>query len=95
MKKIGRFLGKMLIGVLVIVLVIASGGLFYFKSYLPNTVAPQSFPQIDGEIQLSGLDGEVNIYRDAMGIPHIYATTSHDIFFAQGYWYPRLLGTVK
>ena len=85
MKKIGRFLGKMLIGVLVIVLVIASGGLFYFKSYLPNTVAPQSFPQIDGEIQLSGLDGEVNIYRDAMGIPHIYATTSHDIFFAQGY----------
>ena len=29
-----------------------AGGGFYFKSYLPNTVAPKSFPQIDGEIHL-------------------------------------------
>ncbi|HND47106.1 MAG TPA: penicillin acylase family protein [Anaerolineales bacterium] len=85
MKKIGRFLGRMLIGILIIAVVVASGGLFYFKSYLPKTVAPKSFPQIDGEIKVDGLDGEVNIYRDAMGIPHIYATTAHDIFFAQGY----------
>ncbi len=63
----------------------ASGGLFYFKSYLPNTVAQKSFPQIDGEIQLDGLDGTVDIYRDKMGIPHIYAATTHDLFFAQGY----------
>ncbi|MFN8435457.1 MAG: penicillin acylase family protein [Anaerolineales bacterium] len=85
MKKFGRFLGRMLIGILIIAVVVASGGLFYFKSYLPKTVAPKSFPQIDGEIKVEGLDGEVNIYRDAMGIPHIYATTAHDIFFAQGY----------
>ena len=75
----------MLIGILIIAVVVVSGGLFYFKSYLPKTVAPKSFPQIDGEIKVDGLDGEVNIYRDAMGIPHIYATTAHDIFFAQGY----------
>ncbi|NJC98608.1 MAG: penicillin acylase family protein, partial [Anaerolineae bacterium] len=61
------------------------GGAAYFKSYLPNTIAPKSFPQIDGEIQLEGLDGSVDIYRDAMGIPHIYAATQHDLFFAQGY----------
>ena len=85
MKKFGRFLGRMLIGILIIAVVVVSGGLFYFKSYLPKTVAPKSFPQIDGEIKVEGLDGEVNIYRDAMGIPHIYATTAHDIFFAQGY----------
>lgn len=85
MKKFGRFLGRMLIGILIIAVVVAAGGLFYFKSYLPKTVAPKSFPQIDGEIQVNGLDGEVNIYRDAMGIPHIYATTAHDMFFAQGY----------
>src|SRR5688572_3404060 len=59
--------------------------MFYFKSYLPNSVAPLSFPQIDGEIQVDGLESPVNIYRDAMGIPHIYADTSHDLFFAQGY----------
>src|SRR4030042_655227 len=54
-------------------------------SYLPNTLAPKSFPQIDSEISVAGLDGPVDIYRDQMGIPHIYASTTHDLFFAQGY----------
>ncbi|HEX9017887.1 MAG TPA: penicillin acylase family protein [Anaerolineaceae bacterium] len=45
----------------------------------------RSFPQINGEIHLSGLDGPVDIYRDPLGIPHIYASTEHDLFFAQGY----------
>lgn len=85
MKKAGRFLGRILIGALILVLIAGTGGLFYFKSYLPNSVAPRSFPQIDGEIQVDGLDGTVDVYRDSMGIPHIYATTSHDLFFAQGY----------
>jgi len=73
------------IGLLAIIILLASGGGVYFKSYLPKTVAPQSFPQIDGQIKLDGLDGSVDIYRDQMGIPHIYATTQHDLFFAQGY----------
>lgn len=73
------------LGLLILVLLAGTGGAFYFKSYLPNTVAPKSFPQIEGEIQLEGLDGRVDIYRDSMGIPHIYATTPHDLFFAQGY----------
>lgn len=73
------------LGLLALVVLLGSGGGYYFKSYLPNTVAPQSFPQIDGEIQLTGLDAPVDVYRDQMGIPHIYATTQHDLFFAQGY----------
>ena len=85
MKKAGKYLGRFLIGVVILALVAASAGLFYFKNYLPNTVAKKSFPQIDGEIQLTGLNAPVDIYRDAMGIPHIYATTAHDLFFAQGY----------
>ena len=73
------------LSLLAIVVLLGGGGGLYFKSYLPNTVAPKSFPQIDGEIQLPGLDGPVDIYRDKMGIPNIYATTQHDLFFAQGY----------
>ena len=73
------------IGLLAIVVLLAGGGGYYFKSYLPNTVAPKSFPQIDGEIQLDGLESPVDIYRDEMGIPHIYASSQHDLFFAQGY----------
>ena len=73
------------IGLLAILILLGSGGGYYFKSYLPRSVAPKSFPQTDGEIQLAGLDGPVDVYRDQMGIPHIYASTQHDLFFAQGY----------
>ncbi|MGZ9164187.1 MAG: penicillin acylase family protein, partial [Anaerolineales bacterium] len=85
MTKVGVFLKRGLIAIVVLALVVGAGGTFYFKSYLPNTVAPKSFPQIDGEIQLEGLNGSVDIYRDNIGIPHIYASTQHDLFFAQGY----------
>jgi penicillin amidase len=33
----------------------------------------------------TGLQDEVRVYRDALGIPHIYASTEHDLFMAQGY----------
>ncbi|HET9590418.1 MAG TPA: penicillin acylase family protein, partial [Anaerolineales bacterium] len=85
MNRVGFFLKRGLIGITILALVLGAGGAYYFKSYLPNTVASKSFPQIEGEIQLEGLDGPVDIYRDSMGIPHIYATTQHDLFFAQGY----------
>ena len=85
MSKTKTILKRAGLGVLILAVLLAGGGGFYFKSYLPNTVAPKSFPQIDGEIQLAGLDGPVDIYRDHVGVPHIYATTQHDLFFAQGY----------
>lgn len=85
MSKTKTILKRAGLGALILAVLLAGGGGFYFKSYLPNTVAPKSFPQIDGEIQLEGLDGPVDIYRDSVGIPHIYATTQHDLFFAQGY----------
>ena len=34
---------------------------------------------------MSGLNYPVDIYRDSYGIPNIYAQTTHDLFFAQGY----------
>lgn len=85
MSRTKTILKRLGIGVLVIVIALGGTGGFYFKSYLPNTVAPRSFPKIDGEIQLDGLNAPVDIYRDSMGIPHIYATTQHDLFFAEGY----------
>jgi penicillin amidase len=85
MKIVVKYLGRIGIGALIIAIIAGAGGAFYLKSYLPDTVAPRSFPQIDGEIKLDGLDGAVDIYRDRMGIPHIYASSQHDLFFAQGY----------
>jgi penicillin G amidase len=85
MRKVGIFLWRGLLVVLAIILVAGIAGAFYFKRYLPNTVAPRSFPQTEGQIQIEGLQAPVNIYRDEMGIPNILAENQHDLFFAQGY----------
>ncbi len=48
-------------------------------------VVRHSFPQTDGEIEVSGLQGEVSVVRDGQGIPQVYADTAHDLFYAQGF----------
>ena len=83
--KLRRFVLGGISIVVILAVVLGSVGVFYFKSYLPNTAAPQSFPKVDGEVKLQGLDGTVDVYRDHMGVPHIYASSIHDLFFAQGY----------
>src|SRR4029453_2914263 len=46
---------------------------------------PRPLPQVDGRIEIAGLEGEVTVYRDAWGIPQIYAADPDDLFRAQGY----------
>jgi penicillin G amidase len=41
--------------------------------------------QASDAIRIPGLDHQVEILRDRWGVPHIYASTTHDLFFAQGY----------
>ncbi len=36
-------------------------------------------------VRVPGLERQVEILRDRWGVPHIYATNQHDLFFAQGY----------
>lgn len=43
------------------------------------------FPDVSGEVVIQGLDGQVEIIRDNNGIPHIYASSTRDLFVAQGY----------
>lgn len=45
----------------------------------------RSFPALSGRLQVSGLVEEVEVLRDAYGIPHIYAANEHDLAMAQGY----------
>lgn len=70
--------------ILLIVLVLLIAAFFAGKAAW-NQAVVRSFPQIDGEIRLPGLQGEVRIVRDDMGIPNIYANNVHDLFYAQGY----------
>ncbi len=67
-----------ILGLLLLILVVAAGGWFYWMTRHP-------WPQIDGTLQVSGLQAPVDIIRDQWGVPHIYASNDHDLFFAQGY----------
>lgn len=44
-----------------------------------------SQPQMDGRLQLQGLKAAVEIVRDAEAIPHIYARSAEDAYFALGF----------
>lgn len=75
------------LGSSLLAVVLIFGGTYFtlFRIVIPRNLAKQSFPPTDGELRLSELNQAVDIYRDPMGIPHIYAVTLHDLFFAQGY----------
>src|SRR3954471_22774437 len=45
----------------------------------------RSLPQVEGEIALHGLGAQVEILRDAYGIPHIYTHNIADAYFALGF----------
>ena len=45
----------------------------------------RAFPQTTGTIEVDGLTNSVEVIRDSLGVPHIYADTSEDLLFAQGY----------
>ena len=47
--------------------------------------AAKRLAQIEGTIDVPGLDSVVEVRRDRWGVPHIYARTQHDLFFAQGF----------
>lgn len=44
-----------------------------------------SLPQIEGEIAVAGITGEVSILRDEHGVPHIFGETDADVFFGLGF----------
>ncbi len=48
-------------------------------------VAHSALPQLDGQLQISGLSAPVTVTRDTHGVPTIEAATLEDLFFAQGY----------
>jgi hypothetical protein len=45
----------------------------------------RSFPTTSGQAVLSGLGGTVEVYRDGYGVPTVVASSTDDLFRAQGY----------
>lgn len=71
-----RWLRRLLIALLVLLVVGTVAGTWLVR---------RSFPITTGDIAIAGLDGPTTITRDGVGIPLIRASTGHDLFVAQGY----------
>lgn len=75
-----KILRIILLILLLLIIMVAVGG---FLIYTDTTQGP--LPTQQGSLNIAGLDNQVEILRDGWGIAHIYASTAHDLFFAQGY----------
>ncbi|MDQ3858000.1 MAG: penicillin acylase family protein, partial [Actinomycetota bacterium] len=50
-----------------------------------SRLARRSLPQTDGTLTVAGLQAPVEVVRDRLGIPHLYAASRLDLARAQGY----------
>lgn len=50
-----------------------------------NRLLRRPRPRYEGSLQCKGLSAPVEVLRDKWGVPHIYAKTTPDALFAQGY----------
>ncbi len=70
-----------MLGVLILVTAASlMGGYFWLHHRMAA-----SQPQISGTLTLEGLGEQVEIIRDAYGVPHIYARNETDLYFALGF----------
>ncbi|MFD5224089.1 penicillin acylase family protein [Microbacterium sp. NPDC058342] len=73
-------IGRIAFIVLAALLVLATAAAFFL-----TWTIQRSFPQTGGELTLKGLEQTVTVQRDDRGIPTITASSTDDLFFAQGF----------
>lgn len=73
MRTLLKWTGFFLLGIIFLL----GTGLYWYRS--------ASQPQISGSLQIAGLAAPVDIVRDAAGVPHIYAQSTADAYFALGF----------
>ena len=71
-----KILKRILIVLLLLIVLISGGAYFYLRSLQPNYSA---------NLQLPGLQSEVEVLYDNYAIPHIYAQNEEDLFYAFGF----------
>ncbi len=74
--RLGRFTLLGVVGLLVLAIVVGTTTAMLVRRPLPQT---------GGELEIPGLEGTVDIVRDASGVPHLYADSMADLMLAQGY----------
>ena len=76
MKRLGKALLVLGITLVILAVILAAIGFWFVR---------RPWPKVTGDISVSGINAPVEVIRDKWGVPHIYAQSEHDLFFAQGY----------
>lgn len=76
MRRVMRFLGRLLLVVVGLLVIAGTGGWLWLRG--------ATLPQPSGRLALAGLSAPVELGREANGIVHIKAETEADMFFALG-----------
>ena len=71
-----KLLVRLLLGLVLFVLLAALAGWIYFR---------QSLPELDGDVALAGLEAEVTVERDSLGVVHVRAASRADASRALGF----------
>jgi penicillin amidase len=71
---------KIIIGIAVTLPVIIVAVILFLRYQLIK-----SFPETTGAVSVAGLSAPVQIYRDRLGVPHIFAENDEDLMFGVGY----------
>ncbi|BDZ39864.1 penicillin acylase family protein [Microbacterium suwonense] len=79
-RSIAGRIGRIAFMVVAALLVIATAAAFFLVWTIQR-----SFPQTSGQVSLTGLRSDVTVQRDDLGIPTITASSTDDLFFAQGF----------
>lgn len=75
-----KLLKRILTIVLVVIVLALAGGMIFL-----NSVKTRALPDYNATVDLEKLSAPVTVYRDSMGIPHIYADNEEDLYRTTGY----------
>jgi penicillin amidase len=71
-----KIIAKALGFIVVLLVVVCAGAWLYLH---------ESLPRLDGEVNVKGISAPVEVVRDKEGVPHIFARSDADGWFALGY----------
>jgi penicillin amidase len=71
---------RILLGILILIVLALIGGAVFLQN-----LKTAAIPDYNKSVNLKGLSTEVTVFRDEFGVPHVYAETEADLYYAIGY----------
>jgi len=75
-----KILKRVVTFILILVFLGLAGGMIYL-----NSLKTRAVPDYNANVDLENLTDPVTVYRDSLGVPHIYASNEQDLYRTVGY----------